>query len=859
MRARSALKVAAIAAGSLVGLPAIAVGVLALRFDLEAYKPEIVAAVRRATGREIAITGGLHVRFGLSPRIEASDVTLANIPGGSRPAMASIDRIEARIALLPLLRREVVVETLHVVRPEILLETDTDGRPNWRFVPEARPKPAGAPASQPEPSAPVQASASPPRRFVRAVQIDDGALVWRDGQTGRQISMGVRNLVATADSADAPVAFALTAAFAGTDIRLTGSVGPLARLRPDLSAPQTPWPVEAHITALGADATVAGTIDDPAHPGAYTLAVTLTAPDLAALSPLAAGFAPGLAFPHAAALNLRAKVAGEVHSPPRIEAFSLSAGPTDLTPYLPGLALTRLAVAAPSVDKPVHAEAAGTYAGTAFDGSADLGAPASLLAAETAPLPIAATVSSAGAHFKLAGVVAAARTLTGLDLRAEAAIPDLQALEPLIGRRLPALKGLAVSAHLGDAPGGLRSGVQIGALHVTYPGTDATADLTAIWRPRPALRGRISAESLGLPPLPTGPKPAEQAAAAPSQSPALPAAPAPARPAPPPAQRRLFSDRPLPFATLSAADADLDLAAATVAVAGDTWRNLHAHLSLVAGRLVLDPVAADLPGGHLTASFTADAAQPAAPVHLVLQAPGIAAAPLLALLHLPPVANGPVEIDADLSGTGTDASALAATADGHLGLAIVGGSIDMRGLALHLADVFRRARLPTLVPPPGPVDLRCFAARLDLVHGLATLRALALDATLVTLWGEGTANLADETLALRLHPTVTLGRFGAAVPVDVTGSILAPRFEINARAGGGEPGRAGVPRGLGAAAGVVIGALGADHGIAGAEGASCEGAIASARGGHAGPPVPAPEMRAPGRSRAADILRRLIP
>jgi AsmA protein len=109
--------------------------ILFARFDPNSFKPRIVAAVRQATGRDLALNGTIGLTLSLRPTIEAHDVTFANPPGFSRPQMATLVRLDVQLALLPLLSKQIEIARLVLVHPDILLETDAQGRPNWQFTP----------------------------------------------------------------------------------------------------------------------------------------------------------------------------------------------------------------------------------------------------------------------------------------------------------------------------------------------------------------------------------------------------------------------------------------------------------------------------------------------------------------------------------------------------------------------------------------------------------------------------------------------------------------------------------------------------------------------------------------------------
>jgi len=107
---------------------AIAIGVV----DPNDYKPQIAAAVQDATGRALTLNGPLRISKSLWPTIEASGVKLANLPGGSRPDMATAERIEAQLSLPALLRRRLEVSKLTLIGPNILFE-EVAHKPNWEF------------------------------------------------------------------------------------------------------------------------------------------------------------------------------------------------------------------------------------------------------------------------------------------------------------------------------------------------------------------------------------------------------------------------------------------------------------------------------------------------------------------------------------------------------------------------------------------------------------------------------------------------------------------------------------------------------------------------------------------------------
>ena len=84
--------------GLVVVLPIAGIGIFIATFNPNSWKPRIQDAVMRATGRELSLNGPISLKWSLVPTIEARDVALANIDGGSRPQMVTAQSIEAEVA-----------------------------------------------------------------------------------------------------------------------------------------------------------------------------------------------------------------------------------------------------------------------------------------------------------------------------------------------------------------------------------------------------------------------------------------------------------------------------------------------------------------------------------------------------------------------------------------------------------------------------------------------------------------------------------------------------------------------------------------------------------------------------------------
>ena len=89
-RRRRGLRIAAWTVAAVVVLVAGGVAILAASFDPNSLKPRIVAAVRQATGRNLALTGDIGLKWSLQPTVAVRGVSLSNPPGFSRGGMATL-------------------------------------------------------------------------------------------------------------------------------------------------------------------------------------------------------------------------------------------------------------------------------------------------------------------------------------------------------------------------------------------------------------------------------------------------------------------------------------------------------------------------------------------------------------------------------------------------------------------------------------------------------------------------------------------------------------------------------------------------------------------------------------------------
>lgn len=719
-------------------------GVVALvaAVDAGSLTPRIAAAIEGATGRSVTL-GAVALRPGLVPRVTAQDATLANLPGGTRPEMARIRRLEVQVALLPLLRGAVDIRGITVEGADILLETTPEG-PNWVF----RPAPREAAPSAPGPAAPPRE-----RRAVAVagLTIADSRVTLPDPRLG------------TLHVAQARV----TGLVGGGPAALEGEVtlhGVAARIDAETAA----MPV-LEDTAWRASLVVgANRIAADRAPGA-PVALLAALPEPAALRPLAAALLPGVELPAAlpaidAALRVGPGMA--------VSALELTAGPVALDAALPGLVATRIVARAPDAEGPVELTVEATRAGLALSAAARVEPVAALLPwRPEAPVQARITAAAAGATLEAEGRVAQPRSLGGAAFDLRLAIPALAALEPLLPAPPAPLTDVQVSARVEVAPGALR----IPSFRIDSPALQAEGNVTVTPGAPIGLDGRIAAARIDADTL------VERVAATPAS--AAPAGSAPAGPRPAPAaQGRVIPDLPLPVAAARAYRGALTVTADHLILGGTDWRQVRGTLAIADGTARLRPFAAVTPGGPVRGEAMLDAAATPPRVALVLRSEGrgIDLAALRRARGEATGIEGRAEVVIDIHGQGATTRAVAASLSGELGVAIVEGRLAQAGM-LRLGPDLLGLLLPGA--PREGVELRCLALRMSAHEGTARSQALLAETSAGRIEGVLAVNLRTEALAARLLPDVTLLGVRVRAPVGIGGTLANPRVGV-------EPGRA---------------------------------------------------------------------
>lgn len=165
------------------------IGFVVTTLDPNDYKAEISAQAKKATGRELTLTGDIGWSFFPSLGLKLGKTSLANAPGFGRQPFAELDAVDVHIALLPLLKKQVQAKKILLKGVSLNLEKNAQGKDNWSDLATAsEPKEADTALT-------TERSGGPDFDIqVDGLDLIDTRLSYRDAQTGTVVTIDPLNV-----------------------------------------------------------------------------------------------------------------------------------------------------------------------------------------------------------------------------------------------------------------------------------------------------------------------------------------------------------------------------------------------------------------------------------------------------------------------------------------------------------------------------------------------------------------------------------------------------------------------------------------------------------------------------------------
>jgi AsmA protein len=248
------------ALGGLVVLALVAIAIFVKTFDPNRYKGEIEQAVKERTGRTLKLQGDLKVAIFPSLGADVAGVSLSE--RASDQQFLSLDSAHASVAVMPLLRGEVVVDKVNVSGLKANVVKGKDGKFNFDDLLQSQ--------EAQKPAAPAKDGAEKSKGKVQfniaGVNIDRSSVSYRDLGSGREISLADLKLSTGRIAEKADGKLELATAAKGNNPALDLRINLKGDYRVDL-------PAKAYALSK-VDGTVKGTLDKDA------LDARLTAPKI---------------------------------------------------------------------------------------------------------------------------------------------------------------------------------------------------------------------------------------------------------------------------------------------------------------------------------------------------------------------------------------------------------------------------------------------------------------------------------------------------------------------------------------------------------------------------------------------------
>jgi AsmA protein len=219
------LKIILSIAAFLVALVVVAAIVLPMVIDPNDYKAEINSAVQDKTGRRLEIDGDIGLSVFPWLGLELGAMRLGNAQGFAEPYMASMNAAQVRVKLLPLLKKQLEVDTLKLAGLKLNLAKDETGRTNWADL-----QAESAAAQEGQEEAGKEQAAGLGGLAVGGIAVTDASVVWDDRASGTHYLVDDLSFttgeIAAGQSFDLDLHFkvAATEPAMASQIELTGNV-----------------------------------------------------------------------------------------------------------------------------------------------------------------------------------------------------------------------------------------------------------------------------------------------------------------------------------------------------------------------------------------------------------------------------------------------------------------------------------------------------------------------------------------------------------------------------------------------------------------------------------------------------------
>jgi hypothetical protein len=263
-------RIVAIALGVVVVLIITTAAALVFYAASSGFRGQVEEHAGVALGREIKI-GDLQIHWSWSPTVRLRNVILG-AAAKDAPPLLKADSIQFQLRVPPLLRGEIVLPDVRLEQPDLALERDKKGTPNWSFGKN----PATVAAA--EAVAPEERTEMP---VIGQLAIKDGNFTYKDESRDLELRGKISTATGEAEKAK-DIHLEAEGKLQGKDLTVRFTGGSILSLRDE----DKPYPLDLSAKYGETEVSLKGQVDDPFAMKAGDLDLVLKGPDLSEIFPL---------------------------------------------------------------------------------------------------------------------------------------------------------------------------------------------------------------------------------------------------------------------------------------------------------------------------------------------------------------------------------------------------------------------------------------------------------------------------------------------------------------------------------------------------------------------------------------------
>ncbi len=213
--------------GCLVVSIAAAMIIVSYLVDVEGLKIRIGEEISKVAGRSVSVEGEVDLSLFPVAKIYSDGISVSSRPGFEEKKQLTVESFQARVKFLPLLKNDIQIKSLVLVRPRLVFEKDENGRLNWQVEKNAVGSVESDQANAGADNKKKKNDTAAATLNIRRLTVENGTVLLIDRSTGKRNEIGGIGFAMEQITAEHPISLNLNATFKGLPFSLDGSVGPL--------------------------------------------------------------------------------------------------------------------------------------------------------------------------------------------------------------------------------------------------------------------------------------------------------------------------------------------------------------------------------------------------------------------------------------------------------------------------------------------------------------------------------------------------------------------------------------------------------------------------------------------------------